>query len=370
MVTERRQTLRATPYEPVYESFPNQNRGIVVDASENGLQFRADAPIQHDVGAVLVRFTFSPFAEMRTIGEIIWMDEENKIGGLRFKDLPGPDRSNIRRWLEQNALPLPPRADLTGEDKVSSGAEAANEFASGPVVVGEDEAAGATIAATARGQASRTEAFAPTSEYTEPWRPPAGARVYQPEAPRNRIRTVVLTIVGLVFVAILSLGLFLFWRTGGGTQSLGQVLSNLHLVASQSDAQSSPADTEVSPLLRPPSKPHRVRPGVVGEDTVVSLRSSAGGTELANALQYLSGDEGRAEPAVAVKWLWAAEKKGNPQATVLLADLYAWGRGVPQNCEQARVLLIAASNRGSTEAAQQLQDMESDGCGSVTASSK
>jgi hypothetical protein len=361
MVTERRQTPRATPYEPVYVSFPNQNRGTVVDASENGLQFRADAPIQHDVGAVLVRFTFSPFAEMRTIGDIIWMDEENKIGGLRFRDLPDLDRANIRRWLEQNALPLPPRANVTDVEKVSTGA--------GVAYLAEDEAAGPTIAATAPGEATAARAFAP-SEFTEPWRPPAGTRPYQPEAPRNRIRTVVLTIVGLVFVAILSLGFFLYWQTGGGTQSLGQVLSNLHLVASESDAQSSPADTEVSPLLRPPSKPHRGRPGVGGDDTVVSLRSSAGGTELANALQYLSGDEGRAEPAVAVKWLWAAEKKGNPQATVLLANLYAWGRGVPQNCEQARVLLIAAANRGSTEAAQQLQDMESDGCGSVTASSK
>ena len=370
MVTERRQFPRATPYEPVYVSFPNQNRGVVVDASENGLQFRADGPIQHDVGAVLVRFTFSPFAEMGTIGEIIWMDEENKIGGLQFRDLPELDRANIRRWLEQNALPLPPRADLAGVDKVSTGAGAANEFPSGPVLVGENGAAGATIATTARDEASRTGAFAPTSEFMEPWRPPAGARAYQPETPPNRIRTVVLTIVGLVFVAIVSLGVFLYWQTGGGTQSLGQVLSNLHLVASESDAQSSPPDSEVSPLLRPTSKPHRVRPAGGGDDTVVSLRSSAGGTELANALQYLSGDEGRSEPAVAVKWLWAAEKKGNPQATLLLANLYAWGRGVPQNCEQARVLLIAASNRGSMEAAQQLQDMESDGCGSVTASSK
>ena len=133
------------------------------------------------MGAVLVRFTFSPFAEMRTIGEIIWMDEENKIGGLQFRDLPGLDRANIRRWLEQNALPLPPRADLTGVDRASSGVEAANEFASGPVIVAEDGAAGATIPATARGEASPTGAFAPTSEFTEPWRPPAGTRVYQPD---------------------------------------------------------------------------------------------------------------------------------------------------------------------------------------------
>jgi hypothetical protein len=370
MVTERRQTPRATPYEPVYVSFPSQNHGIVVDASENGLQFRADAPIQHYEGGVPVRFTFSPFAEMETIGEIIWMDEENKTGGLRFKDLPGPDRSNIRRWLEQNALPLPPRADLTVVEKVSTGAGATNEIPSEPMVLAADGAGGATIGETPQREASRAGAFTSSSEFTEPWRPPAGARLYQTEVPRNRIRTVVLTIVGLVFVAIFSLGLFLYWRTGGGTQSLGQVLSDLHLAGSESYAQSSPADSEVSPLLRPASKPHRVRPVGAGNDTGLPLLSSAGGAELANALQYLSGDEGRAEPAVAVKWLWAAEKKGNPQATVLLANLYAWGRGVPQNCEQARVLLIAASNRGSAEAAQQLQDMESDGCGSVTASSK
>ncbi|GAC1662475.1 MAG: hypothetical protein NVS9B4_16200 [Candidatus Acidiferrum sp.] len=60
-----------------------------------------------------------------------------------------------------------------------------------------------------------------------------------------------------------------------------------------------------------------------------------------------SGDKTKA-----AKLLWAAVAKGNTQAERELAGLYARGQGgVPKNCEQARVLLVAAS-APQTEAAQ------------------
>ena len=369
MDTERRQFPRATPHEPVYVSFANQNHGIVVDACEDGLQFRADAPVQHDEDTVPVRFTFSPFGEMETVGEIMWMDAENRTGGLRIKNLPVRDRSNIRRWLERNALPLPPRAGAASAQSDSAEAEAVHAIESERVVAAENEPAGATIAASERRDTSPVWASAPTSEFAEPWRPPVGARLYQTEVLRHRVRNVVITVLGLVFVVIAGLGMFFYWRTAGGRQSLGQVLSELRLTVSKPGTQSTTVASEISPLLRPPSKIHRIRSSVV-RDGELRSSSSPGSADLAMALQYLGGDVGQDETKVAVKWLWAGVKKGNTKAAMLLANLYAWGHGVPQNCEQARVLLIAASNRGSTEAALQLQDMEADGCGTVTASSK
>ena len=48
--------------------------------------------------------------------------------------------------------------------------------------------------------------------------------------------------------------------------------------------------------------------------------------------------------------LWKAVKRGSVSAEVALANLYLEGEAVPQNCQQAQMLLHAASMRGSEAA--------------------
>ena len=48
--------------------------------------------------------------------------------------------------------------------------------------------------------------------------------------------------------------------------------------------------------------------------------------------------------------LWKAVKRGNVSAEVALANLYLQGKSVPQNCEQAHMLLQTASSKGSKDA--------------------
>jgi hypothetical protein len=48
--------------------------------------------------------------------------------------------------------------------------------------------------------------------------------------------------------------------------------------------------------------------------------------------------------------LWKAVKRGNVSAEVALANLYLQGKSVPQNCEQAHMLLQTASMKGSEAA--------------------
>jgi TPR repeat protein len=45
--------------------------------------------------------------------------------------------------------------------------------------------------------------------------------------------------------------------------------------------------------------------------------------------------------------LWDAVRRGSVRAEVALANLYLQGESVPQNCEQAHMLLLAASMKGS-----------------------
>jgi TPR repeat protein len=61
-------------------------------------------------------------------------------------------------------------------------------------------------------------------------------------------------------------------------------------------------------------------------------------------------------------WLWRAVGKGNPEARVLLASMYAEGNGVAQNCEQARVLLLSAAQQGNPAAQASLDRLGLHGC--------
>jgi TPR repeat protein len=55
-------------------------------------------------------------------------------------------------------------------------------------------------------------------------------------------------------------------------------------------------------------------------------------------------------------------EKGNSTAETDLADLYLRGDGVAKNCDQARILLSAASDKGNAEAMQKLTELNRTGC--------
>lgn len=56
--------------------------------------------------------------------------------------------------------------------------------------------------------------------------------------------------------------------------------------------------------------------------------------------------------------LWGAVQAGDSKAAVELAELYIKGDGVPQNCQQARVLLLTASEKRNTAAIKRLHDLD------------
>lgn len=91
--------------------------------------------------------------------------------------------------------------------------------------------------------------------------------------------------------------------------------------------------------------------------------SAPGAEELATAQRYLSGAAGQARDSnEAAKWLWKAISKQNGQATLMLADLYLRGDGVAKSCEQGRVLLDSAAQRGIAGAAERLRNLQAFGC--------
>ena len=61
----------------------------------------------------------------------------------------------------------------------------------------------------------------------------------------------------------------------------------------------------------------------------------------------LGGSMGARDASEAAKLLWKAVGKQNPTAAILLSGLYARGDGVTKSCDQARLLLLAATKHGS-----------------------
>jgi len=76
----------------------------------------------------------------------------------------------------------------------------------------------------------------------------------------------------------------------------------------------------------------------------------------------LSTNATRQNLAMPPKQLWAAVQAGNTKAAVELADLYIKGQGVPQNCNQARVLLLVASEKRNAEAIKKLAELDKTAC--------
>jgi hypothetical protein len=87
-----------------------------------------------------------------------------------------------------------------------------------------------------------------------------------------------------------------------------------------------------------------------------------GSEELALALDYLNGKRGPRDSAEATKFLWKAVGKENPSAILLLSDMYLIGDGVPRSCDQARLLLNAATRKNVPQAAQKLRNLQTSGC--------
>jgi hypothetical protein len=92
------------------------------------------------------------------------------------------------------------------------------------------------------------------------------------------------------------------------------------------------------------------------------VESETGQDEFNAARELLRGRNRQQELSKAVDLLWAGVRKGYVPAEVTLADMFRRGDGVEKNCDQARVLLVAASKKGSADARQMLEKMAEQGC--------
>jgi TPR repeat protein len=201
------------------------------------------------------------------------------------------------------------------------------------------------------------------------------------------------------FVIVLAGFVYLQWapllQTGASHNPVASRVSAASATAPLESASSTPAPSPqetISPLSQPSEvksgevklsdvNPSEAKPGFVTETPDRDKAShsvqpaaqkssllpaapmpSSGESDLRLAQRYLSGSMGARDSSEAARLLWKAVRQQNTTAAVLLSDLYVRGDGVPKSCDQARLLLLAATKRGAPQAAEQLRSLESHGC--------
>jgi hypothetical protein len=193
--------------------------------------------------------------------------------------------------------------------------------------------------------------------------------------------------IGVMLLLTLLVGSFVYHREfGHGLIWLGQLIAQDELsnnlqttqppipsAVVASPVSSSPTDAAKPPDSTPPAtaanENKTPEPSAIADDNHPSASSApaassidTGEQEYRQAAQILHAPNRKAELPEAIRLLWVAVNKGSVGAEITLAELYHQGRGVPKSCNQTRILLSVAAQRGSPDAQARLRKFQSEGC--------
>lgn len=193
-------------------------------------------------------------------------------------------------------------------------------------------------------------------------------------------------VVGVAVSAAVAMPIFKFAQAGRSSVAAQQSPKLATSADPNAAAGAQGANTSPQPLpasFAPLAKSHDSRPNLSshGAQTSDSFSPSAGrspsslnkaaSSDSPSVDPYTSNDAARSSKSwKSPKQLWAAVQAGNTNAAVILADHYIHGDGVPVNCDQARVLLLVASEKNNKAAIQKLRDLDKTGCPQTQTPSK
>lgn len=368
METERRQQPRKQPERLTYVHFEPENGGIVLNASESGISFFAIAPF-HQTGTI--RFAIVPGTDERIIaaGQVVWTDELKKVGGLSFVELAPDVRELVRGWLSQRAAPAIPEAnkeslkpdELAEMDRQEQRArdEMRLHASHAHHIPPPDPMIPAARASSV--YALPTSLFPPESATRDPQMPPS-----RPQFMRGAATGILISIFALMT--------FVFLQNfrpeiAGSLIRFGEKLMQIN--------QPMPPSPDATPEL-PASPVQDDRPVASESSSEISPSEALENSPLPSAVEPPPANSRAAElpkppqpprhasgvrnGATTSQQLWKAVAEGNTTAEIALAQLYLTGNGVPKSCEQARVLLSAASKKGNAEATRQYRSLLSTAC--------
>src|SRR6516162_9409216 len=101
---ERRKKLRKKPLSLVYVELPSANGGMMRDLSEDGFAMRAMIPLRAGQQTSFV-FSLDEFTRIEGEGVVEWIEENGRIAGVKFVEIPASARDRIDEWLLRSDEP-------------------------------------------------------------------------------------------------------------------------------------------------------------------------------------------------------------------------------------------------------------------------
>jgi PilZ domain len=397
MKQDARSIVRKRTQQLVYLELGRNNGGVMLNLSEEGCGFQAISPVER--GTTRFAFQISGGQRIAGEGEVAWTDGVGITGGMRFLDLSEEARKQIRTWL----------IDTNAPEELGEGIEPATVS----VANGNSRANGAARSAESTPPPPREprqySSFGGTRMMVEETPSPAPGWMHVPidnlpsledererfpllrgDGGQSRSAAFWRGVAGLMAAgAIAALLATHQSEVGSSLIWLGETLSGKTKTSAVAPAPADkPAATTASATTDPnanaaaaKASPDAAAKADAGLEPKEGLKTpeQAGPEERPPAktdAAMKSADRGvsmleqqPANPTVdthyegeTVQSLWEAVQAGSVSAEVSLADRFARGVGVMRNCEQAKVLLRAAANKGNKDARLKLYVLESGGC--------
>jgi PilZ domain len=421
---EQRAIVRKRTQQLVYLELGRDNGGVMLNLTEQGCGFQAITPVK--LGGTSFAFQMSGGRRISGDGEVVWTDEGGVTGGLRFTDVSLEARKQIRQWLEEMGAPEDPGSDAAGPASGNEVTQQARSRSQPEYQVRmpqneyqEPRSARQprqTPWAESRAAAEQTPPPMATPNLTSPAPvAPAPSPVLPPAPPFNawadyaartpavpmvddrtawptlreeitygdpaharsvrfwRGTAIVTTLAAAV--ALLSfyqrdVGRSLIWL--GETISGKTKASEITPEGKTPDPKAEALPTTAAPAANPPASTQSdaTSNGAAGSDPssskeVVGVKEKQAGGSPAQSVLDQQGTAPKSEPwngGDTVDSLWQGVQSGSITAEMALAERFARGEGVERNCDQAKVLMRAAANRGSKEARLRLYELESGAC--------
>ena len=379
IAAERRQTPRTKLVEITYIGMGPENGGLVLDVSEGGLSFHSVAPIQLEEKVQFV-LSLTGRSRIEGTGKVVWTNKIGTVCGLKFTTLSPGALEHLNNWTGKSNSSAPARVRITTPTSKNVSAAAVTKTSVLSIVPSEpvfaippaDASDTPEPVTEARGQsalfwialgalmiavtgvaysygvrAGKTEFSTPKAAVAVTDSQTMTSTVPSPTAPGEQMAVepkpaqVNLPAASKIAIPIPAHAFVNAAKTG--TVS-GPVAGSPAAAAAAAKGPSEAA------------KPTQVF------DRNPSPSADGGKSEYAAALADLNGDNGKRDTVSAMRLLQVAVKKGSTRAEVTLADLYIYGDGIAQDCEQGRSLLTEASKNGDAQARVKLDELNSGGC--------
>ena len=393
---DRRRTFRKVPEKFAFIQLERDDGGAVLNVSEGGLSFNTFGPVLQN-GPIHFWFSLNLNEQIDAWGEVAWTDETKKLGGLRFIRLPERAERQIREWIsrpiarqapEERHSPQaiggrPSRVAPREPDAVAKFVSKARSQRTPVPSTNEDfrvskprlPRASILSGGILSGGEDSEDSSAPVGEVA-----PTGELV-----PMERFRSAKrrqlflglllgISISATVAIAAIAYSNRRHEKTSAASvsnastaqRSGGETLPPIP--ASSSAAGGGSADIFSGSGNRKTGVSGASKAKILPTETSGHSSPAKSGSLASNLPAQppvppsLSGKTGQKKPSATPQQLWASVQAGNTNSAVALAELYITGEGVPQNCNQARVLLLVASEKRNAAAIKRLAELDKTGC--------